>query len=122
MPPRRLAWAALSLAALLAWPALCRAQPPTLQERDAIEDFLLFNFVYPQTSIWQFGDTKPYIGSQTLVCGKVNFQSAMRSYGGFKRFYAALDHGRVTVAQIDNPYEDVSGRLAAKLDLLCGKA
>ncbi len=114
--------AMLGLAAALACPARGSAEPPTVQQQDTVEDYLVPNFVLPQTSIWRFADVKPYVGGQTLICGKVNFQSAMRRYQGFHRFYAVLTNGRVTLAQIDNPDEDVSGRLGEKLDLLCGKA
>ena len=112
----------LAVAAGLGWPARGSAEPPTMQQQDTIEDYLVPNFVLPQTSIWRFADVKPYIGGQTLVCGKVNFQSAMRRYQGFHRFYAVLDQGRVTLAQIENHDEDTSGRLTEKLDLICGKA
>ncbi len=112
---------ALALAAL-ACPARGRAEPPSIRQQDAIEDYLSPNFVLPQTSVWRFADVKPYIGGQVLVCGKVNFQSAMQRYLGFHRFYAALDHDRVVLAQIESPVDDPSGRLSEKLDLLCGKA
>lgn len=78
--------------------------------------------VLPETAIWQFAPIKPYLGSQRLACGAVNYQSAMRRYMGFHRFYAILDDDRVILAQIQNDGQDPAGRLRNKLDFLCGKA
>ena len=121
MPASRFITATLGLAASFACPIDGWAEPPTVQQQDLIEDHFIPNFVLPQTSIWRFSDVRPYIDGQTLICGKVNFQSAMRRYVGFQRFFAAIDHDQIILAQLENPDEDPSGKLAAKLDLLCGK-
>ena len=97
------------------------ADPVSLQQQDAVEAYLAPGLVLPSTALWQFEPLKDYVSGQKLVCGKVNFQSSRHTYLGYHQFYAALDGERVTVAQIDNPVEDPSGKLRAKLDLLCGK-
>ncbi len=122
--PTRLAvqCAAAILAAYPALPGPAQAEPVSLKQRDAVEAYLAPGLVLPNTAIWQFAPLKDYVSGQKLVCGKVNFQSARQTYLGYHQFYAALDGDRVTVAQIDNPVQDPSGRLRAKLDLLCGKS
>ena len=94
---------------------------PTLPQRDAVEEWLSGNMVLPETALWKFEPVKPYLGSGKLLCGAVNYQSLMRRYVGYHRFYAIMYDDRVTLAQIENPGEDPSGRLHAKLELLCGK-
>ena len=123
---------AFSLAALAV--AACRCQqaaaatnnqPSTevsLHERDLIEESLAHYLVLPGTALWRFSGKKPYLGSTQLVCGSVNYQSSVRKYVGYHRFYALLDDGRVTLSQIEDRFEDPSGRLGDKLDFLCGKA
>ena len=111
---------AAGLAALMAGPV--RAEELTAHERDLVQEWLAPNMVLPNMALWQFGPFKPYVGSARLVCGTVNFQSAMRRYVGSHRFYAILDDGRVTLAQIQDDQQDTSGRLHKKLDFLCGKA
>ena len=107
--------------AILALPACAWAEPVPLKQQDAVESYLAPGLVLPSTALWQFEPLKDYVSGQKLVCGKVNYQSSRHTYLGYHQFYAALDGDRVTVAQIDNPVEDPSGKLRAKLDLLCGK-
>ncbi len=94
----------------------------TLPERDLIEASLAKYLVRPATAMWRFTPKKPYLGTTRLVCGQVNYETSERRYVGYHRFYALLDQGRVTLSQIEDKFEDPSGRLADKLDFLCGKA
>ena len=129
MPVHRLS--ALGLAALIALaladsprPAAATDQSDTevsLHERDLIEDSLAKYLVMPETALWRFTPKKPYLGSTKLVCGTVDYQTSLHKYVGYHRFYALLDDGRVTLSQIEDKFEDPSGRLADKLDFLCGK-
>ncbi len=119
--PHVIAAAFAAFVGLLAPTGPTSAEEATIKQRDAIEDYMAPNFVLPESSIWRFSAIKPYIGGKKLVCGEVNFQSAMRQYVGFHRFYVTLDDNRVVLAQIENKNADPSGKLAARLDLLCGK-
>ena len=130
MPARRTI--AFSLAALVAGTcarmhaAAATTDSPanevSLHERDLIEESLAHYLVLPGTALWRFAGKKPYLGSTQLVCGSVNYQSSVRKYVGYHRFYALLDGGHVTLSQIEDRFEDPSGRLGDKLDYLCGKA
>jgi hypothetical protein len=112
---------ALAVALLLGVTAsAAQAQDLTPHLRDAIEDALAPDLVFPETANWRFDPIKPYLGTQKLVCGWVDYQSAERKYVGAHRFYAILDGATVTKAQINDPSEDISGSLASKLKLLCG--
>ena len=110
-----------ALAAFVALQGVAWAEPVSLKQRDAVQAYLAPSLVLPGTAIWQFEPLKDYVSGQKLVCGKVNYQSAQQTYLGYHQFFAALDGDRVTVAQIDNPAQDPSGKLRAKLDLFCGK-
>ncbi len=89
--------------------------------RDKVEDSLAGVFVRPQTTIWRFDEYKPYVDGDHVVCGWANFESAQQSYVGYHQFYAIMHDGAVTLAQIADPLSDTSGKLAEKLDELCGK-
>ena len=109
----------------IAAPAAATDQPPneiTLHERDLIEASLDPYLILPETALWRFTAKKPYLGSTKVVCGSVNYQSSVRKYVGYHRFYALLDDGHVTLSQIEDQRQDTSGRLREKLDLLCGNA
>ena len=121
MPMLPAARRAATAAIVLAMPVAARAEPVSLKQRDAVEAFLAPGMVRPSMALWQFEPLKDYVSGQKLVCGKVNFQSSRQIYLGYHQFYAALDGDRVTSAQIDNATQDPSGKLRAKLDLLCGK-
>jgi hypothetical protein len=114
-----LALTLLAATAAAAMPA--GAQELTLHQRDLVEDAMAPKMVLPETAIWEFGPFKPYLGTTKLVCGRVNYQSAMRQYVGFHRFYALMDGEDVTLIQIQDDPTDPSGKLRAKLDFLCGK-
>ena len=113
--------AATTLSLVLVVPVAARAEPASLKQRDAVEAYLAPSLVRPSTALWQFELLKDYAGGEKFVCGKVNFQSSRQTYLGYHQFYAVLDGDRVTSAQIDNTAQDPSGKLRAKLDLLCGK-
>ncbi len=121
MPRLPAAWPC-ALAILLAPLGRASSEPVPLKQQDAVEAYLAPGLVRPSTALWEFEPLKDYVSGQKLVCGKVNFQSSRHTYLGYHQFYAALDGDRVTVAQIDNAVEDPSGKLRAKLDLLCGKS
>ncbi len=113
--PGTWAYAVVLLAGL---PALADEVPTA--DRDRIQDNLSTAFVRPQLAIWHFDGERTYIGADRLVCGWVNFQSAQQTYVGYHQFYAIVRYGKVTLAQIDDPVSDTSGKLAEKLKGLCG--
>jgi hypothetical protein len=112
---------AASLLAQIQASAAALAQELTPQQRDMIEDAMAPDLVLPETAIYRFDAPKPYIDGATLVCGQVNYQSASRVYTGFHNFYAVVSDGKVTLSQIDAPEDDASGKLHAKIKLLCGR-
>jgi hypothetical protein len=118
--------AALAACLALAWPA--RADPPPgtesvpLDIRDAVEAAIAVHLVLPETARWTFEFMAPYITGGKVVCGRVDYQSAMRTYVGAKRFYAVVKHGVVTLSQLqDPPFIDTTGAEARDFALLCDR-
>jgi hypothetical protein len=101
--------------------AAAQGQELTQQQRDMIADAMAPQLVLPETAQYRFDAPKPYVDGASVVCGQVNYQSAGRVYTGFHNFYAILQNGAVTLAQIDAPDEDATGKLRLKLKVLCGR-
>jgi hypothetical protein len=119
----------LLVALPLSFPAIAEPQghalPPgtqsvPLETQDLIEAEISRQLVLPQTALWQFDFKAPYGDGGELVCGSVNYQSAMRKYLGPQRFYAILKNGAVKHAQLqDPPYVDPTGAEAERFKLFC---
>ncbi len=119
LPRLRSAWLGVVVCAC-ALPA--HADDVSVALQDIVEAAMAANFIRPQTNMWRFDGLKPYVLGDHVVCGYVNFQSAGARYLGFHQFYAVVHNDAVTLAQIDDPDNDGTGQLAAKLRLLCGPA
>lgn len=124
---RRAGFAAALALLLLGGARSAGALPPGTSDvpsnvRDQVEAALAPNLVIPETAIWSFAFMAPYVNGGNVVCGAVNYQSAMRVYVGPKRFYAFVNRGVVTFSQLqDPPVIDTSGEEAKKFHLLCDK-
>jgi hypothetical protein len=119
-PKLRMAITAAAMTLMASTASAVQAADLSPHLRDVIEDAFAPNLVLPETARWRFDPVRPYLDGQKLVCGWVDYQSAMRTYVGAHRFYAILDGAVVKQAQINDPGQDVSGNLAYKLKLLCG--
>jgi hypothetical protein len=121
--------AALALAIWSAgsWQARAGDLPPGTESvplpiRDAVEAAIAVHLVLPETAKWTFEFMTPYITGGKVVCGRVDYQSAMRQYVGPKRFYAVVKHGVVTLSQLqDPPFIDTTGAEARDFALLCDR-
>jgi hypothetical protein len=90
--------------------------------QDLIEAEISPQLVLPQTALWQFDFKAPYSEGGELVCGRVNYQSAMRKYLGPQRFYAIIKNGAVQRVQLqDPPYVDPTGAEAERFRLFCDR-
>jgi len=97
-------------------------QSVPLETQDLVEAELSPQLVLPQTALWQFDFRAPYGPGGEVVCGRVNYQSAMRKYLGPQRFYAIIKGGVVKHAQLqDPPYVDPTGAEAERFSLLCDR-
>jgi hypothetical protein len=118
---------ALSLSLLAAAHAIGAALPAgtesvPIETQDLVEAAIAPQLVLPQTALWQFDFEAPYREGAQVVCGTVNYQSAMRKYLGPQRFYAIIKAGEVTLSQLqDPPYVDPTGAEAARFKLLCDR-
>jgi len=93
-----------------------------LETQDLIEAEISHQLVLPQTALWQFEFRAPYSEGGEVVCGHVNYQSAMRTYLGPQRFYAIIQDGKVKRAQLqDPPYVDPTGAEAERFRLFCDR-
>jgi hypothetical protein len=93
-----------------------------LDMQDLVEASLSPQMVLPQTARWNFEFMAPYMTGGNVVCGTVNYQSAMRIYLGPQRFYAIIKHGVVTIALLqDPPFVDTTGAEAARFRVLCDR-
>jgi len=93
-----------------------------LDIRDLVEAEIAPHLVLPETAKWDFEFMAPYITGGKVVCGRVDYQSAMRRYVGPKRFYAIIKHGAVSVSQLqDPPFLDSTGAEARDFALLCDR-
>ncbi len=113
----RRAWLGLVMCACA---GAARADDVPVALQDTVEAAMALNFIRPQTTVWRFDGVKPYVLGDRVVCGYVNFQTASAHYLGYHQFYAVIHEGTVALAQIDDPANDSSGQLAAKLRQLCG--
>ncbi len=107
-------------AAMMTGAAAARADEVPAAVRDLVTEKLAATFLQPQTTLWRWDSDNPYVGSERVVCGMVNFQSAQQRYTGYHQFYAIIDGDAVVLTQIDNPVYDTSGKLRDKLTQLCG--
>ena len=90
--------------------------------QDLVEATLSPQMVLPQTARWDFAFMAPYVGGGDVVCGSVNYQSAMRTYLGPQRFFAIIQHGAVSIALLqDPPFVDTTGAEAARFKALCDR-
>ncbi len=94
-------------------------EPVPQDVRDKVEAAFHARFLRPETNIWRFDAMRPYLGSDKVVCGFVNFQSAAQRYVGFHQFYAIIHQGEVQLSQFEDVREDSSGALLIKLKTLC---
>jgi len=93
-----------------------------LDMQDLVEATLSPQMVLPQTARWNFEFMTPYPGGGNVVCGSVNYQSAMRIYLGPQRFYAIIQHGAVSLALLqDPPFVDTTGAEAERFRVLCDR-
>ncbi len=93
-----------------------------LETQDLVEAAISPQLVLPQTALWEFDFRVPYSEGGELVCGRVNYQSAMRKYLGPQRFYAIIQGGVVKRSQLqDPPYVDPTGAEAERFRLLCDR-
>lgn len=93
-----------------------------LDMQDLVEAKLSPQMVLPQMARWNFEFMAPYAGGGNLVCGSVNYQSAMRKYLGPQRFYAIIQHGAITIALLqDPPFVDTTGAEAERFRELCDR-
>jgi len=101
-------------------PAGTQAVPMEVQ--DLVEAALSPHLVLPQTARWDFTFMAPYISGGNVVCGRVNYQSAMRKYVGAEPFYAIVKRGAVVVALLqDPPWVDTTGAEAERFKALCDR-
>ena len=105
---RRAGFAAALALLLLGGAGSAGALPPGTSDvpanvRDQVEAALAPNLVIPETAIWSFAFMAPYVNGGNVVCGAVDYQSAMRVYVGPKRFYAFVKRGVVTFSQLQDP-------------------
>jgi hypothetical protein len=126
--PGRLAAAlAIAIWSVCPWPGRAADLPPgtesvPLDIRDAVKAAIAVHLVLPETAKWTFEFMSPYVTGGTVVCGRVDYQSAMRQYVGAKRFYAVVKHGVVTLSQLqDPPFIDTTGAEARDFALLCDR-
>lgn len=67
----------------------------TQQDRDLVESELGPQFVYPDTTVWQYLGSRPFVGDGKIICGRVNTMNAARQWRGFQRFFALLRGGKL---------------------------
>jgi hypothetical protein len=90
--------------------------------QDLVEATLSPHMVLPQTAHWYFDFMAPYSEGGDVICGSVDYQSAMRKYLGPQRFYAIIKHGVVSIALLqDPPFVDTTGAEAERFKFLCDR-